>query len=218
MKLLLTSAGLMNKKIARELLRLAARPAKKLKVAFIPTAANVEEGDKGWFMKDLQLLQKQKFAAIDIVDISALPKHMWEKRLRVADIFVVSGGNTFHLMHWMNKSGLSKLLPQLLKTRVYVGISAGSIVTNPTLKLSSSERLEYLEKPVMPTNKGLNFVPFGIRPHLNSPWFKDLRISKLQKLFQDTKLPFYALDDQSAVSVDGKKITVISEGRLKKFE
>ena len=49
-------------------------PKEKIKIAFIPTAANVEEGDKGWLIDDYSNLKKQNYESIDIVDISAVSK------------------------------------------------------------------------------------------------------------------------------------------------
>lgn len=46
MRLLLTSAGITNRLIANALVSMVGKDARDIKVAFIPTAANVEEGDK----------------------------------------------------------------------------------------------------------------------------------------------------------------------------
>jgi len=127
MKLLLTSGGLTNNSIKKALRELAGKPFNSLKLAFIPTAANVEDGDKKWFLHDLNNFSKQKFKSFDIVDFSAVPQEVWQPRFEQADILVFGGGNTFHLMYWLRKSGLEDLLPKLLRTKVYVGISADLI-------------------------------------------------------------------------------------------
>ena len=57
-----------------------------------------------------------------------------------ADILFFEGGNTFHLMEWVSKSGLANLLPEFLKTKVYVGASAGSMILSPDLILNISRR------------------------------------------------------------------------------
>ena len=132
MKLLLTSAGIKNDSIAKALEELVGKTANGVRIAFIPTAANVEEGDKGWLIEDYRNLKKREYE-VDIVDISALPREMWEPRLKQANVIMVGGGNTFHLMYWLRKVGLDKLLPELLKTRVYVGISAGSMVVSKSI-------------------------------------------------------------------------------------
>ena len=130
--MLLTSAGIKNDSIAKALEELVGKTANGVRIAFIPTAANVEEGDKGWLIEDYRNLKKREYE-VDIVDISALPREMWEPRLKQANVIMVGGGNTFHLMYWLRKVGLDKLLPELLKTRVYVGISAGSMVVSKSI-------------------------------------------------------------------------------------
>lgn len=105
MKLLLTSAGLSNESIIKAFFDLVGKSAKEIRVAFIPTASNIETGDKWWLIKDLSTLQGMGFAQLDIVDISAMPKVAWQPRLEEADVFFFGGGNTFYLMHWIRKSG-----------------------------------------------------------------------------------------------------------------
>jgi len=135
MKFLLTSSGLTNQSITDALLELTEKPVSEVSIAFIPTAANIEAGDKSWLIDDLYNIKKQDFKSIDIVDISALSKEFWQPRIEATDVLFFSGGDTLYLMHWFKKSGLKKLLPALLKTRVYAGISAGSMATgNITLR------------------------------------------------------------------------------------
>lgn len=215
MKLFLTSAGLSNETIAKALVNLTGLKKPKIKVAFIPTAANVEEGDKSWLIDDYSNLKEQGFGVIDIVDISALSKAIWKPRLEDANVLFFGGGNTFHLMHWVSKSGLKELLPKLLKTRVYAGISAGSCITGSTV-YNSVQNL-FGEKYNLRIEKGLGLVEFQFIPHLNSPYFEKIRVDNLEEASKDIAEPVYAMDDNSAVVVDGDKVDVISEGKWKKF-
>lgn len=128
MKLLLTSAGFTNKSIINALKELSDKPLGKTKLVFVPTAANVEEGDKVWLINDLVNCKKVGFESINIVDISVLPKDVWAKRIVDSDILMFGGGNTFHLMYWLEKTGLKHRIRSLLNSRIYVGISAGSMV------------------------------------------------------------------------------------------
>ena len=217
MKLLLTSSGLTNKTICKTLEKLVGKPAKKSKIVYIPTAANVEDGVKDWLINDLYNLQSQGYA-IDIVDISAVDKGIWLPRIKTADVILFGGGNTFFLMSWIKKSGLDKLLPDLLKTRIYMGISAGSMVATKNLRMSTSQK-SYAEK-VFPLkgDKGLGFVDFHIRPHLNSVHFPKLRAKFIKEIAKDIPEPVYAIDDDTAIVVDGKKVSVVSEGEWFKFD
>ena len=115
MKLLLTSSGLTNKSIADALLSLTGKPAEETTIVFVPTASNIETGDKDWFITDLMNLKKQNFKSIEITDISAVDEDIWRPSFERADVLFFEGGNTYHLMRWLNKTGLTKSLPEFLK-------------------------------------------------------------------------------------------------------
>lgn|SRR3989344_5888488 len=218
MKLLLTSNGLCNKTIANALWELIGKPFSKTNLSFIPTAANVEEGDKWWLIDDLSNCKKLGFKQIDIVDISAIEKNLWLPRLKQADVLLFGGGNTFHLMYWLEKSVLAKLLPKLLKTRVYVGISAGSMVAGHAIKLTQAKRLYYPDlKGKYENEKGLDLVNFHIRPHLNNKFFPYVNEKNLTKLSNEIKEKIYALDDEMAIKVEGDKLQVVGEGNYLVF-
>lgn len=217
MKLLLTSAGFTNKTIVGALKELVGRDLKEVKLVFVPTAANVEEGGKEWLITDLYNCKKLGLLEVDIVDISAVPEDIWGPRLERADILMFGGGNTFHLMHWLKKSGLVKRLPGMLVTKVYVGISAGSMVAGQGLSLSQDAKLYYENVGQSADYSALGLVNLSIRPHLNSKWFPKVTIEYLAELTKNMTEPVYAIDDQSAVVVNGNKISVVSEGKWKRF-
>ncbi len=212
MKLLLTSAGLSNVYIAKALKDLIGpdKLHRIHRVAFIPTAANVEEGDKSWLIKDFVTIQEFGYE-VDIVDISALPKDVWLPRLQAAKVLFFGGGNTFHLMHWMKKSGLTEILPTLLKTRVYAGISAGSCIAGPTI-FNSVQNL-FGEKYDLKEKLGLNLVDFQIIPHLDSPYFKNIREENLKVAAEHIDEQVYVLDDNSAIKIDGHRTVVVGQGK-----
>lgn len=209
MKILLTSAGLVNRSIIGALADLTERPLGEVILSFIPTAANMEEGDKGWLIEDLEVCRKL-FKSVDIVDFPALPKEIWLPRMQRADVLLFGGGHTGYLMKSLILAGLAEELPGLLDERVYVGISAGSMVAGPSLD-TRYDATVYLEPPIPDSPvKALGFVPFHIRPHLNSPYFPEIRREKLTSAPSDGET--YVLDDQSAVAVKDGKASVVSEG------
>ena len=219
MKLLLTSGGLENKSIIKALSDLLQKPFEESKIAFIPTAANLESGDKkDWLIKDLEKLKELKFNSIDIVDISALLKEIWLERLKEADIFYVEGGNTYHLMHWFNESGLSEILSELLKTKIYIGVSAGTVVATPSLLNSKSEAkfVEKISKQI--SHQGLGLINFMVESHINNVWFPESTFENLEKQSKNYQYPIYGIDDNTAIKIDGDKIEIISEGEWKLFE
>lgn len=217
MKLLLTSAGITNNSIKNALRELTEKPFNELKMAFIPTAANVEEGSKDWLIDNLVEFKNLKFSHIDIIDISALPRKNWERRLLKADILVFSGGINSYLNYWLTKSGLRELLPEMLKTKVYVGISAGSMIASKKIALGEFKEPYFGVDNQEIGMKGLGLVEFYFRPHFNSPDFPKIRSENIKKLAENYPDPIYAVDDQTAIKVVDGKIEVVSEGEWEKF-
>lgn len=212
MKLLLTSDGVNNKSITKALFELVGKKPEDTSLVFVPTASNIEIDDKEWLIDHLIDLKNLKLKSLDIADISVPPEGLWKEKMENADILFFDGGNTYHLMEWVNKSGLIKVLPDLLKTKVWVGVSAGSMITNPSLLLKISQVVYDEDFDKKEEMQGLNFVDFYILPHFNSPWFPKIREDLIKKVTGDIKKKVYALDDQSAIKIDGDKMEIISEG------
>lgn len=224
MKLLLTSNGLSNDSIANALKELVGKEPKDTKIAFIPTAANPERGDKSWLIMDLYRLLERGYY-IDVIELTATKPAQLSDILQDFDVIFVGGGNTFYLSYWMQKSGLFDLLPELLATKVYASISAGSMISGKSLALDSRA----IKNPqafadadydtVGPrgesSGKTLQLVDFLFRPHLNSRFFTMARIDLLEEKARQLKLPIYALDDNSALKIVDGKVEVISEGEWK---
>lgn len=213
MKLLLTSGGLTNESISDALFELVGKKPEETSVVFVPTASNVEVGDKEWLIDDLINLKKQGFKSIDIADISAVPESVWKAKFDEADVLFFEGGDEYYLMEWINKSGLTKLLPEYLKTKVWVGVSAGSMIASKNLVKEIYDVVyEDGHGPNEPI-PGLGFVNFYFMPHLNSEWFPKLREENIRKAVSEIKDKVYAMDDQSALKVIDGKVDVISEGK-----
>ena len=213
MKLLLTSGGITNKSIAKALFNLVGKKPEDASLVFVPTASNVEKGDKDWLINDLINLKNLNLKQIDIADISAVGKEIWLPKMQEADVLFFEGGNTYHLMRWINKSGLANELPELLKTKVYIGVSAGSMVVGKDMLLKTSQILyeeDLLEKENI---AGLGYVNFYILPHLNSPYF-NLRVEEnIKEAVKDINEKIYVLDDQSALKVVDGEVEIVSEGK-----
>jgi dipeptidase E len=91
---------------------------------------------------------------------------------------VVGGGPAYKVKDWCDRHGVAEYLPDLLPERVYVGISAGSMLTNPHLAMSTSSSLwGELGEDEDPWRPGFGFVDFYVRPHLDHPDFPSSRES-----------------------------------------
>lgn len=213
MKLLLTSAGISNNSIAKALFDLVGKAPEKTDLVFIPTASNVESGDKSWFIDDLINLKEQGFRSIDMADISAVPESIWRPKFESADILFFEGGDTYHLMDWIKKSGLDSLLPSLLEGRVYVGASAGSMVTGKNLSAKISQIVYGEDFDKREDVSALGLTNFYFLPHLNSPYFTNRNEAHMKEALTMVDEKIFALDDQSALEVVDDKVKIVGEGK-----
>jgi dipeptidase E len=127
----------------------------------------------------------------------------------------------------MQASGLFKVMPEWLKTKIYVGVSAGSQVAGESLRATSeslSENGEFYNDGYnefgpkgQSSNKTLQLVDFVFRPHLNSPEFPKIREELLDKVATNLGIPMYAADDQTALKIIDDRVEVISEGKWRLF-
>lgn len=212
MKFILTSAGITNKSIAKTVTELVGKPANKIKALFIPTAANLILDDKTWLIDNLIDFKKQEYESIDILDIASVSEKEWRPRFEKVDLICFGGGNEQYLAKVLLDSGVAKALPELLKTRVYMGISAGSMVAGQFLSkklLNVVYPEEMFEELALP----LKFVNYLFIPHLNSKYFTHVRKDVLEKLRKDFSFPLYACDDASAITIVDGKVEVVGEGK-----
>ncbi len=210
MKLLLTSSGLSKRDIGRALYGMVDKPASQCRVGFIPTAANVDPTIKGWLIGQFNQLQRYGFYQIDIVDISADGVD-WRARLADCDILWLSGGNTFHLLDQVRKTGFDKWLKENIDSKVYVGGSASSILMTPTIAVAGLEPGD--ENAVgLQDLTGLGYVPFEIEPHCDGA-----RLEEVAEYAATTDNPVYAIDDLTAIKVVDGEVEVISGGSWKYY-
>lgn len=213
MKLLLTSNGICNQSLADALAGLAGKKPADIKVAFIPTAVNVETGNnKDWFIAQLTDLQKFGFTQINIVEIAAMGID-WQEKLNNADVIYAGGGNPYYLLDVMRKVGFDTWFKQNIDQKVYVGGSSGAIVMTPSVSVATIKTYESLNAPGITDLTALNYVGFEIAPHV--PDWPSLE--EATEYAGTTSNTVYAIDDQTGIQVNNGDVKIISEGTWKKF-
>lgn len=206
MKLLLTSEGLFNKKIKDEFLRLVNKPVDEVKMAFIPTAANVEDGDLEWVQSVRDSIKEIGVNDVVDVDISRTVGNDLERVLGNKNVIFVNGGNTFYLLYHIRKSGFGEyLMGYLEKGGFYVGASAGSIVMGKSIKVCDVKDYDDSSVVEMDDYSGLGLVDFDIFTHYVSKWderIEDYKLSSGRRVV--------TLDDDQAIVVENGNVKVVS--------
>jgi dipeptidase E len=151
---------------------------------------------------------------LGVLELTALPsikKEVWIASVQEADALLVYGGDVHYLGRWMRESGLADLMPSLRET-VYVGISAGSMVTAPTF----GETYDDPKQPFI-IEKGLGLVDFALLPHLDHKDHPESTTAKVESMSAEVPVPPYGIDDETAIKVVDGVAEVVSEGNWKLF-
>lgn len=221
MRLLLTSGGVTNSSIRDALVGMLGKPIAESDALFIPTAQwgqpacspqtvwrSTAEGDDGARLVGLG------WKSVGVLELTALPsiaQERWMTWVRDADVLLVDGGEARYLFTWMQRSGLAALLPELGDT-VWVGVSAGSMVLTPRVGR------EFLDWQPDGPDETLGLVDFSIFPHLDYPGWSENTSAAARRWAERIPGRSYAIDDQSAISVVGDRVEVVSEGHWERFD
>ena len=176
-----------------------------MKVAFIPTAAEVEKVTfyvKKWW-EALENLGMQ----ITELNISTTEASKIKKTIENADCIYISGGNTFYLLQELRKTGADELIKQhILTGKLYIGESAGAMITAPNIEYVSL--MDDPEKGKELTGfEGLNIVDFSTVPHL---WcFPFAKATKEIISRYGESLALKAISNTQALRVDGEGVKTL---------
>lgn len=125
-KVLLTSAGFDNKKIADKFLELINKPVEEIKILFI-TAAAVEVDAIMVLPSCIEDLTKVCGIKVDNIDVYDMHKLINEEEINKYDGIYMCGGSSEYLVERIDEIGFKDLLYKYLDNGgVYVGVSAGS--------------------------------------------------------------------------------------------
>lgn len=166
MKLFLTSSGLSDTN-EKDFLALLERGPKGLSVAFIPTAMNkeLEEVRQKYIPADVADLENLGMK-VYFIDLEKLTEENILSTFEPHDVIYVYGGNTFYLMKYANESGFAKHIFEIIKDKVYFGVSAGSVIAGEDIEIAGWENGDSNDTEL--TNmQGLGLFPFSVLPHWN---------------------------------------------------
>ena len=215
--LLLTSSGLRNESLQGAVRDMLGRPFGSANVVYVPTAAVAEPGDHGWIVESMRRLHGLGWRQFDVLELNGLPHRMVLDRLLQADVVYVEGGSHYHLARSITGNDLTEGFLEALESRVYVGVSGGSMIFSRNLTEHSAEIIgDAADLHVL----GATTVtaPFGrfdwyLKPHLYSPDFPERDDAWADDIAGRADFPIYFIDDDTAVRVVDGVVDVVSEGR-----
>lgn len=221
MKYLLTSAGIKNATIHNALLGLLGKPIAECNALCIPTAGyGHPQGSPGGAWRFISgnnpncPMTELGWKSVGVLELTVLPsieRERWVSWVNNADVLLVNGGDALYLCHWMQQSGLADLLPAL-GDKVWVGLSAGSMVMTPRIGKDFTHWL-----PPSGVDRALGIVDFSIFPHLDHPILPENTMAYAERWAAEIGGPAYAIDDDTAIKVVDGNVELVSEGNWKFF-
>lgn len=203
MKLLLTSNGFYTEKIKKQFLKLIDCVPKELNVAIITTASPKKEKNP-FAQKAKRDFKEMGFEKIEFIDVEFDDP----KRLLGKDIIYINGGNPFHLLFHVKKSGADKILQQLASQNVViVGVSAGSVILGPNIKVV------HFFTPEMNVHKMKDFSALGLTdlivfPHYNK---EDIFKDDSNKSIEERLTEFELLENCKVTRLKDEDYVIIEE-------
>lgn len=181
------------------------------KLVFINTAAELKEGDMTWLKNDRQSLVDAGFDVADYTITSKTGEQI-EKDLDEYSFIYLSGGDTAYLLQQSQRTGFVSVIREFVqnKGKVYVGTSAGSIITGPRLPdYFPKEGLE------LKNDNGYGFVNFTLLPHWGSEKFKDRYLGgRMEIAYKEDQVPLLLLTDNQYVHVQDDQMKIIDVKKI----
>ena len=221
MRLLLTSAGVKNKSIGEAVVELLGKPIAEADALCIPTGSyGSSYGSPVGVWRFIAGQRPQTpmcelgWRSVGLLELTALPsidRDRWVQWVHDVDVLLVGGGDALYLAHWLRESGLGELLPSL-PDKVWVGLSAGSMVLTPRI---GADFVGWT--PPAGGDEGLGLVPFSIFPHVDHPDLAENTMAAAEAWAATIGNPSYAIDDETAIKVVDGEVEVITEGHWRQF-
>lgn len=134
------------------------------------------------------------------------------------DAITIGGGNTFQLASMLQKNKLIEPIKKAVNDGMpYIGWSAGSNITSPTIKTTN-------DMPIVEPDSfvGLNLVPFQINPHYTEATIpnhggesREMRIQEFIKVNPDTYVA--GIPEGSLLRLEKGKLYFVGKGTCKLF-
>lgn len=200
MKLLLTSQGITNKKIAKAFLNSINKKTDKIYILMVTSSL---ENDDQYYVNEVK--KELNNIGVAKIDIYRLNKNIATNELNKYDAVYICGGNTFYIYNQMQKYKLDKALINFVNNGgFYIGVSAGSIISGPDIEFAGWGKEADKNNIKLKNTKGLNLVDFVVFPH-----FKPNLQDELNNFNKKVDYKITPLTDNQAILIANNKKSLI---------
>ena len=174
-------------------------------VTYIPTAGIAEEVE-GMVEEETSTLESLGMT-VDVLEVSSASYDSIVNSLTKNDVIFVGGGNTFFLLQELRRSGADQILiREVEKGKLYIGESAGSIITCPDIGYCAD--MDSPEKaPDLTDYAGLNLVDFYIVPHIGNKEMGEAAEKAVEKYGSEFEIK--AITDKQVILVEEGSVEIL---------
>lgn len=200
--LILTSNGLSSELLMKSIKPLFANLSK----AVIVTTASVEYKDNDWHIPRLKEELHTLGLSVNYFDFDCdAPQGLLQY-----DVIEIIGGNPFYLLKSMKKSNCGGVLNELSKSKILIGISAGSLVLQNNINLIAQYSPEMNQGVNLTDLTGFHLTDIEILPHYSKFLSRFDRFEERAKEYEEKeKRKIVRLNDGQGILID--------KGKLPKF-
>lgn len=213
MKAILFSSDFIGLNATKELEKLVGKPAKDINFIILNEASAMSlagNSDNSFFVDGMKFI-KDNFGNFAHVNLLALNKEQVAEQVEKCDVIFSFGGSTEWLKKVFDQTGFTKMLPEILQTKVWCGSSAGSMILGKMINKDWQEKL-YDSFEDYSVSGYLDFLSFSILPHLTGgDLMSDEKDKIVFEISRDVPQDIYALSDWSAVLVNEHQVRVIGK-------
>ncbi|HBU84278.1 MAG TPA: peptidase S51 [Paenibacillus sp.] len=152
---------------------------------------------------------------IETIDYYDLDLEYEENRFNTIfenDAIHLSGGNTFYFLSLLQKRNAMGLLRSYVnKGGILIGVSAGSILTTPTIEMAGYGKDADENHVGLMEKQALALVDFEFSPHWSG---SDETLDSLRDYALTNSTTIYACKDDAGIVVDGEVIELYGDVRL----
>jgi dipeptidase E len=144
---------------------------KDIHTIYIPSAANCESyrqppTERDSYVALTQLGLRPRILEVDVADQNTIAYEIAQ-----AELLVVAGGNTYYLLHHLQRCEFAGLLSDFFRRGgIYVGSSAGSCVCSTDISYIGTQD-DPTKVPELTSTRGLGLIDVDLYPHCIEPWY-----------------------------------------------
>ena len=221
--MLLTSDGVLDGPVRDALVDLLGKPVAECRTVVVLDAMLPFPGDKSGMLDHLQRYRALGWAECDVLTLFSGPPAGIESRLRSADVIFCYGGTNHWLAHAWRRSGLAPVLRELLDEKVYIGLSAGSMIFSRLHQAAVGALDDQAEVGMLQLESvgpALPLFDWFVLTHLGAPSFPHATDEWAQRTAARLGGPVWFIEDGTALLVrdPAEDPEVVSNGHWLRFD